>query len=131
MKVIELNANINTTTGWKAVTDALGTVQKGCRVRSLEPNEIKRILERVGHELHVPWAKLAGTQITYTGAQHFPNAYNGRPESTHFIAEHDGRAWHVIRISRDTCPDRLNNVETRLSDITKEALVARFRGLTV
>lgn len=131
MKAIGLNANISTTTGWKAITDALGTVQKGCRVRTLDPNEIVSILSHVERELRVPMAKLAGTQITYTGARHFPNAYNGRPESTHFLAEHDGRAWHVIRIFRDTCPDRLNNVETHLSDITKEAVLARFHDLCI
>lgn len=131
MKALELNANINTTTGWKVITDALVAVQKGCRVRTLDPNEIVRILGGVERELRVPVAKLAGTRIIYTGAQHFPNAYKGRPESTQFHAVHNGREWRVIRISRDTCPDRLSNIVVWASDLTKEAIGARFHDLSI
>ena len=131
MNAIKLNANVTTPTGRKALEEALNTIQKGCRVRTLALEDIDRILERIERELNVPRYKLAGTKVFYTGAEHFPNAYQGRPESTQFTAEHNGRAWRIIQIARDDCPNRLINVAVWASDVTKAAVLDRLSNLII
>ena len=70
--------------------------------RTITAKDVVRILDRI----KVPKNKLNGTVVRYDGAEHFPNAYKYRPESTHFVAENIKGKWYVMAVFRDTCPNR-------------------------
>ena len=110
---------------------ALNEAQARSRARTLTVEDVERILEKATAEVGVSRNALAGTGLHYTGAEHFPGAYKYSPESTHFIAEHNGRVWVVTDIYRSTCPNRRSNVSMRLSESARTALVARMAEITV
>lgn len=110
---------------------ALDEAQAHSRARTLTTEDVEHILEKVTAEIGVSRSALTGTKLHYTGAEHFPSAYKYRPESTHFTAEHNGRAWVVTDIFRSTCPNRRANVSISLSQSAKTALVARMETIEV
>lgn len=91
---------------FEEVKTALSQVQKRQRVRLLSPGKISDILNLAELCLKADGALVPGVTINYDGAEHFPNAYNGTPMSTHFIAVFDGAAWDVKSVSREKCPNR-------------------------
>lgn len=105
---------------------ALTEVQNRCTDRTLTVSDVERILESASDKLSIPKASLNGTRLAYTGAEKFPSAYKYRPESTHFVAEHNGRFWVIVEIIRRTCPNRTDNASLHLSDSAKEALLRSF-----
>lgn len=113
------------------LTAALEEIQSRCTARTLTVSDIEWNLDKVTKELGIPKKAMTGVKLHYTGAQQFPNAYNGLPESTHFRAEFNGRVWVITEIFRTTCPDRINNTSVELSESAKEALLARFSTFRV
>ena len=102
----------------KAIEEAQGRAT----ARTVTANEICRILQSVGDG--VAKANLSGTKVHYTGAQHFPNAYKYRPDSTHWTAENIRGNWYVTDIWRGACPNRTKwNTEVEYSEIAKEAIL--------
>ena len=79
----------------------------------------------------IPKTKLHGTTIHYDGAEHFPNTYKYRPESTHWKAENVKGKWYVTDIYRDACPNREKNTRVEYSDEAKERIIenASFRWM--
>lgn len=106
-----------------AVNAALDLVQTRARVRKLTALDIARILARVNCKLDIPKKALKGTCVKYTGAEHFPSAYNGIPESTHFTAEYSGRTWFITSITRDKCPNARTDTHITLSESAKIAVL--------
>lgn len=102
---------------------ALSAAQAHCTARTLDCDDIEYKLERVTARLGIAKAAMKGTRLTYTGAQHFPKAYQHTPESTHFTAEHNGRFWVVTSITRAECPNRQDDCSLTLSDSAKEAIL--------
>lgn len=92
---------INITNEMK-LAEAIKQAEGRATARTITVDDIKRQLEKIP----VPKAKLDGTKVHYNGAEHFPNAYKYRPESTHFIAENIKGKWYITDIYRDTCPNR-------------------------
>lgn len=110
---------------FEEVKTALSQVQKRQRVRLLSPEKIADILDQVESRLKEDNALTAKILVHYDGAEHFPNAYNGTPMSTHFIAVFDGAAWDVKSVSREKCPNRktLNTTATIPDGSTKRFLI--------
>lgn len=120
MKIIVTPANVN------KLTAALDEIQHRCTARTLTADYIAYILQRAERKLDIPKKYLAGCKIMYSGAERFPNAYHGRPESTHFTAEHNGRHWIVTELHRADCPDREGNTSIILTEAAKAALINRL-----
>ena len=108
------------------LTDALETLQARCTARTITASEVEDILDYATSKLGISKKAMTGTKLVYTGAEHFPNAYKYRPESTHFTAEHNGRFWVITEIARATCPNRADNTHLNLSESAKAALLERF-----
>lgn len=111
---------------------ALDEAQHRCTARALTAQRIIDICEHITEKANIPKSALKGTRVYYNGAEKFPSAYRYRPESTHFRAEYDGRAWRLLSIARDTCPNRsTSNVYIAYSDSAKAALLDRFAEYNV
>lgn len=114
---------LNSEAGRQAIEAVLGDVQKKAKTRCISLSDILDILERVERNLDIPKAKLDGVKVHYTGAEHFPNAYRGIPESTHFYAMHNGKRWEITKIERSTCPNNSRCVIITLTEQAKEAVL--------
>ena len=131
MNRIEMKKSLGTESGRKAISSALDEIQKRCTVRTVTVEDMDRILEEVADRIGISKKALTGTKVYYTGAEKFPNAYRHIPESTHFSAEYNGKAWVVLCVSRDICPNRINNVGTQLSDTAKDAVMERLANMEI
>ena len=94
MKILITNEN--------KLNAAIAEAEGRATVRTIKADDIAWILNKI----KVPKSKLDGTTVHYDGAEHFPNAYKYRPESTHFTAENIKGKWYVTDIYRATCPNR-------------------------
>lgn len=110
---------------FEKVNPVLTQVQKRQRVRLLSPEKIANILDQIERRLKEDGALVQHVSIHYDGAEHFPNAYNGAPTSTHFLAVFDGSAWEIVNITREKCPNRKTwNATATLPDgLTRKFLV--------
>lgn len=91
---------------FEEVKTALAQVQKRQRVRLLSPEKMGNILDRTELYLKETGELVPGLSFHYDGAEHFPNAYNGTPTSTHFWAVFDGSSWDITSVTREKCPNR-------------------------
>lgn len=90
--------------------------------RTITADKIQNILDAVSKG--IAKTKLNGTKVFYDGAEHFPNAYKYRPESTHWSAENVKGKWYVTSISRGTCPNRKGgNTSIEYSETAKTAII--------
>ena len=92
---------INLTNNAK-VTEAIKKAEGRATARTVSAEDIVKALAKI----KVPKSKLNGTIVQWDGAEHFPNAYKYRPESTHWVAENVNGRWYLIDVFRDTCPNR-------------------------
>ena len=121
MKPIKMT--LNTEAGRQAIEARLGDVQKRTKSRNISVKDIETVLLRVERNLDIPKCKMDGVTVHYTGAQHFPSAYGGIPESTHFYAIHNGKRWEITDIRRNICPNNTRCVVITLTDQAKEAVL--------
>ena len=84
------------------LAEAIKNAEGRATVRTITVHDIKHTLDKIP----VPKSKLSGTKVHYDGAEHFPNAYKYKPESTHWYAENINGKWYVTNICRNTCPNR-------------------------
>ena len=90
--------------------------------RTVEATEIQYILHEI--ESGIAKKKMSGTRVHYTGSRHFANAYQYKPECTHWIAENINGRWYVTNIYRDTCQKRTTwNTEITYSETAKQAIL--------
>lgn len=110
---------------FEEVKNTLSQVQKRQRVRLLSPEKIANILDQIERRLKEGGALVKYVSIHYDGAEHFPNAYNGTPTTTHFLAVFNGIAWEIVNITREKCPNRKTwNATATLPDgLTRKFLV--------
>ena len=92
---------INLTNNAK-VTAAIKEAEGRATARTVSVEDIVKALGKI----KVPKSKLNGTVVRWDGAEHFPNAYRYRPESTHWVAENVNGKWYLTNVYRDTCPNR-------------------------
>lgn len=106
------------------LNEAIKTAEGKATARTIKATQIVSTLQEI--EKGIPKKKMSGTRVHYTGAEHFPNAYKYRPESTHWIAENINGKWYVIDIYRDTCPNRSSwNTEVNYSEAAKQAILEK------
>ena len=112
MKILITNEN--------KLEEALSVAQGKATARTIGVADVRRIINRI----NVPKNKLDGTTLHYDGAEHFPNAYKYRPESTHFVATNIKGKWYITDIYRATCPNRIGwNTNIQYSDEAKQWLI--------
>ena len=110
------------------LTTAIKEAEGKAKVRTIDAESIQRILNKVG--AGIPKAKLHGTKVYYDGAEHFPNAYKYRPESTHWAAENVRGNWYITEIKRTTCPNRWTwNTTVTYSEDAKKAIIDIFEHI--
>ena len=114
-----------------AIQAIIDSVEIRCRVRCLTAKQIVSIVASVEHSLSIPKNHLKGVRIIYDGAEKFPVAYKGNPTSTQFSAVFDGRSWILQSVTRDSCPNRVNNTSVFLTEDAKKALIRRFDSFHV
>ena len=106
------------------LNEAIKTAEGKATARTVEATQIQYTLHEI--EAGIAKKKMSGTRVHYTGAEHFPNAYKYRPESTHWIAENINGKWYVVDIYRDTCPNRSSwNTEVNYSEAAKQAILEK------
>ena len=87
---------------------AIDEAQKGARVRLIEAADVLQavveIERRLFGDLRLTKKSCKGIDVDFdTHAQRFPNAYHGKPESTRFTLEFNGRAWLLTSVGRAEC----------------------------
>lgn len=112
-------------TNVEAIAEAIKTAEGKATARTLDVKKIQKILDGVSKG--ITKTALNGTKVHYDGAQHFPNAYKYRPESTHFRAENVRGKWYVTDIYRDTCPNRAKNTQVTYSEDAIKAILENAR----
>ena len=108
-------------TNEEKLATAIKEAEGRATARTVTPFDIALTLENVSRG--IPKALLHGTKVEYTGAQHFPNAYKYRPESTHWRAENIKGKWYVTSIFRSTCPNRNNDTSVIYSEEAKQRII--------
>lgn len=123
MKPIKMT--LNTESGRQAIETKLNEVQSRAKARTLSLFGIELALSHVESNLDIPKCKLDGVTVHYTGAEHFPGAYKGIPESTHFRAIHNGKRWEITEIYRSICPNNTGRILITLTEQAKQAVLDR------
>ena len=85
---------------------AIQEAERKARTRTITAENIKDMLELVDDRLKLVSTKTDAVGTLVFGdpnAQHFPSAYHGIPESTHFVAELTRTGWKVVSIDRGIC----------------------------
>ena len=113
-----MKINIDNT---EKLTIAIKEAEGKATARTIKASDIQYILHDISEG--IPKAKLHGTKVHYDGAQHFPNAYKYRAESTHWSAENIKGKWYVTSISRGTCPNRIKNTWIEFSEEAKKRII--------
>ena len=104
------------------LAEAIRTAEGKAKVRTISAEKIVDIINEIGKD--IPKKRLSGTTVLYDGAEHFPNAYRYRPESTHFEAENVNGRWYITNIYRGACPNRYKyNTIVSYSDEAKEYIL--------
>lgn len=103
------------------ISVAIKEAEGKATARTVSAKNIMRVIDKVSDG--IPKAKLHGTKIHYDGAEHFPNAYKYRPESTHWEAENVKGKWYITDIYRATCPNREKNTHVEYSNEAKERII--------
>lgn len=103
---------------------AIAATEGRATARTITASDIIDALEIVEETLGIPKTSMNGI-VAYVDvhAQHFPNAYRYRPESTHFAAERTSSGWKVIEIYRGTTNSPSNRYYVKLTDKAKEKII--------
>lgn len=79
----------------------LDEVQKRSYVRNIEYSTIVEYKNEVERKFAIKGKTCAGFKVYIDPfAQRYPNSYKGRPESTQFALEYNGREWFVSEVGR-------------------------------
>ena len=102
------------------VNEAIKKAEGRATARTVTARDIVNQLNKI----RVPKSKLSGTVVHYDGAEHFPNAYKYRPESTHWVAENKNGKWYLTDVYRHTCPNRYKwRMGIEFSDVAKQWII--------
>lgn len=109
-------------TNTEKLENAIKAAEGRATARTVTVRDIKKVLDKVG--VGITKKALHGTKVLYNGAEHFPNAYRYRPESTHWEAEYSHGKWYVTSIHRAECPNRTSwNTEIQYSPEARRELL--------
>lgn len=103
-------------------------VEKRCTVRTIDNAEtIAKALARIEDRLNIPKKYMKGIKADIDlHAQTFPNAYKGRPESTHFTATYTGTAWKLESVERWYTRGPSQRYRVELTEEAKKAIIDRM-----
>ena len=104
IKTILLN---DTPKNWEKLEDTLKEVQGGCTVRTINIDDIKRIIKEIEKNLYIkklPKSSWDGL-IIYCNPhkEQFPNAYKHAPNGTIFNLTYYNDCWRILSIDRGIC----------------------------
>lgn len=107
---------------------ALEAAQAQAKVRLVTADDLLAtaadLSSRIVDKWQVPKVDLEGTYADIDiHAMNFPNAYRGRPESTHCTLLYSKGSWRLRRVERYYTRRAGHEVHLRLSDSAKEALL--------
>lgn len=106
------------------ITEILNDVQKKCKARKIDFNDIINVTKKVEKHLDIKKKDLEGIQITVdVNAQEFPNAYKYIPYSTFFNAIYRNKKWRLTDVYREMT-NRRYAVNIKLTDVAKNAIIA-------
>lgn len=109
------------------ITAVIDEVQSKSRVRTISIVDIKLALEHIENETRVTKKALEGTTVLVDeNAQHFPNTYKGKPQSTHFTARYSKGNWYITDIFRGDTFTNARRFRVNLSDTAKQAVLDRM-----
>lgn len=110
-----------------ALQAEIDTVQKRARARTITIADIIEKCEEVSRRLDISRKALENV-VFYAdvNASHFPSAYNGIPESTHFQAAFMGGKWRLIKVYRYRVSAPTMGTKIKLTDTAKIAVLARI-----
>ena len=104
IKTILLNS---TPKNWDKLDDTLKEVQKGCTARTIDADDIKKIIKEIEKNLYIrrlPKSSWDGLIIYCNPYQEqFPNAYKHAPNGTIFNLTYYNGCWRILSIGRGTC----------------------------
>lgn len=103
-------------------------VEKRCTVRTIDNAEtIAKALTKIENRLNIPKKHMKGIKADIDlHAQTFPNAYKGRPESTHFTATYTGTAWKLESVERWYTRGPSQRYRVELTEEAKKAIIDRM-----
>lgn len=111
----------------------LDDVQKRAKTRTISYNNMVETLDEIDKRLDISKAAKKGVKVLVDyHAQHFPACYNGRPESTYFRAEHNGRTWAITEIKRGYTTQTPNKaIQITFTDTAKAAIIHSLEEMSI
>lgn len=104
MKTILLN---DTPKNWQKLDDTLKDVQKRCTARTIDTDDIKRIIKEIEKNLYMrrlPKSSWDGLIVYCNPYQdQFAKAYKHIPNGTFFNLTYYGGCWRILSIDRGVC----------------------------
>ena len=105
---------------------ALDDAQSRARVRTVDYRDVMKAVEKAEERLSQILLKkdwIDMEVICDPNSQKFPNAYKGRPDSTHFILKRFSSGWFVTEIDRYDCNETQTHYYFRGIEKKAEQLV--------
>ena len=108
---------------------AIDAAEKRARVRKITSEDIAKGCRMAETRMGIFRKYMDGVTISVDmNAQNFPSCYNGFPESTHFDAINRRGKWYVTNIYRSRCCHAGHEVEIKLMDAAKVAVISRVEN---
>ena len=125
MKTILLN---NTQKNWDILADTLKEVQKGCTVRTIDIDDIKRIIKEIEKNLELrrlPKSSWEGIVIYCNPYQEqFAKSYKYIPNGTLFNLTYYNNCWRLLSVDRGICSGSPNRrLEYRFTEEQKQKMM--------
>jgi len=111
----------------------LDAVQQRAKTRTISYDDIIDTLKEIDSRLGISKASKKGVKVLVDyHAQHFPACYHGRPESTYFQAEYNGKTWAITNIKRGYTTQTPNKaILITFTDAAKEAIIRNMESMSL
>ena len=125
MKEIILNT---TPKNWDKLENTLKEVQKRCKTRTVDIEDVKRIIKEIEKNLEhrgLPKSIWDGLTVYCNPYQEqFANSYKYIPEGTIFNLTFYGNCWRILSVDRGTCNGSPNRqLEYNFTDKQKQKMI--------
>jgi len=109
--------------------EAINAVERRARTRRITSEDVVEGCRMAETRMGIPRKYMDGVTISADmNAQKFPGSYNGIPESTQFDAINRKGKWYVTKVYRSRCRYAGHEVEIRLTDAAKAAVIRHVEG---
>lgn len=125
--MIEIILNKNEK-NWQKLDELLKTVQGRCTVRTLNLEDVKKLIEKIDKRLDhlgLPKKYRNGLVVECNPfINDFPRAYKYKAEGTNITFIHRNNNWRIIYICRNNCKgDRRKAIEFDFTSEQKEKII--------